>query len=108
MFTKRIGPAEGGHSHEGCCGQQQPRARARRLSHHHRHCARPSSTPEATLALMSYARHRPPQPRRGLHGVAPLERQGKQRQRSSVAEAVPTSDHCNDRLEEALPARKGE
>ena len=98
MFTKRMALHEGGHGHEGCCGQ-----------HSHEHGDTPELTPEQTLALMSYMLDHNRSHAEELHGVAhALEHQGKPEAAKLVAEAVHYFGHCNDRLEEALRLVKGE
>ncbi|MFR3290456.1 MAG: hypothetical protein ACLTSG_09485 [Lachnospiraceae bacterium] len=72
MFTKRMALHEGGHGHEGCCGQHSHEHAHEHVSgHHHEHGDTPELTPEQTLALMSYMLDHNRSHAEELHGVAP-------------------------------------
>ena len=110
MFTKRMALHEGGHGHEGCCGQHSHEHAHEHVSgHHHEHGDTPELTPEQTLALMSYMLDHNRSHAEELHNIAhALEKQGKHDAAALVGDAVHYFGHCNDKLEEALRLVKGE
>ena len=109
MFTKRMALHEGGHGHEGCCGQHSHEHAHEHVSgHHHEHGDTPELTPEQTLALMSYMldhnRHHADE----LHDIChALEDAGKTEAAAALAEALHEYDHGNSKLEKpsSLPSR---
>ena len=104
MFTKRMALHEGGHGHEGCCGQHSHEHAHEHVSgHHHEHGDTPELTPEQTLALMSYMldhnRHHADE----LHDIChALEDAGKTEAAAALADALHEYDHGNSKLEKAL------
>ena len=90
MFTKRMALHEGGHGHEGCCGQHSHEHAHEHACHHeHVHGGAPELSPEQTVALMSYMLEHNRSHAEELHNIAhALENQGRHEAANLVGDAV--------------------